>query len=130
MNIIKVTVPDMGNIDTVSVIEVSVKAGDTVKKEQALITLESDKASMEVPSPAQGVVQAVNVKVGDKIKQDDLILSLELATRPLLRLLKLKSLNLHLHLHLRLNTKLKKSVYLILATLIKSMSSKYLFKLG
>jgi pyruvate dehydrogenase E2 component (dihydrolipoamide acetyltransferase) len=77
MSIIKVTVPDMGNIDTVSVIEVSVKPGDTVKKEQALITLESDKASMEVPSPAQGVIQDISIKVGDKIKQGDLVLTLE-----------------------------------------------------
>lgn len=72
---IKVTVPDLGNVDTVLVIEVAVKAGDAVKKEQTLITLESDKASMEIPCPTAGIVEQMNVKVGDKVKQGDLILT-------------------------------------------------------
>jgi pyruvate dehydrogenase E2 component (dihydrolipoamide acetyltransferase) len=72
---VKVTVPDLGNVDTVLVIEVAVKAGDAVKKEQTLITLESDKASMEIPCPTAGIIDQINVKVGDKIKQGDLILT-------------------------------------------------------
>jgi pyruvate dehydrogenase E2 component (dihydrolipoamide acetyltransferase) len=74
-----VNVPDLGNSDAVTVIEIQIKPGDTIKKEQALITLESDKASMEVPSPAAGVVQNINVKIGDKIKQGDLILTMDSA---------------------------------------------------
>lgn len=77
MSIVTVNVPDLGNSDAVTVIEIQVKPGDTIKKEQALITLESDKASMEVPSPVTGVVQNINVKIGDKIKQGDLVLTVD-----------------------------------------------------
>jgi pyruvate dehydrogenase E2 component (dihydrolipoamide acetyltransferase) len=66
---ISVVVPDIGDFDEVSVIEVLVKAGDTVKVEQSLVTVESDKASMEIPSSHAGTVQAVLVKVGDKVKK-------------------------------------------------------------
>jgi pyruvate dehydrogenase E2 component (dihydrolipoamide acetyltransferase) len=77
VSIVNITVPDIGNVDNVTVIEVQVAPGDTIKKEQSLVTLESDKASMEIPSPSAGVVKEVKVKVGDKIKQNDLILTLE-----------------------------------------------------
>ncbi|MGA2654602.1 MAG: dihydrolipoyllysine-residue acetyltransferase [Gammaproteobacteria bacterium] len=77
VSIINVTVPDIGNVDNVTVIEVQVAAGDTIKKEQSIVTLESDKASMEIPSPQAGKVQSVNVKLGDKIKQNDLLITLE-----------------------------------------------------
>ena len=62
----EVKVPDIGDFDEVPVIEVLVSAGDTVSKDQGLVTLESDKATMEVPSPLAGVVKEVKVKVGDK----------------------------------------------------------------
>jgi pyruvate dehydrogenase E2 component (dihydrolipoamide acetyltransferase) len=68
-NTIEVRVPDIGDFKDVPVIEVLVKPGDRVKKNDSLITLESEKASMEVPSEAEGVVQAVKVKVGDKVSQ-------------------------------------------------------------
>lgn len=70
---IDIHVPDIGDFDSVEVIEVNVAVGDAVEEEQALITLESDKASMEIPSTAAGVVNAINVKVGDQVKQGDLI---------------------------------------------------------
>jgi pyruvate dehydrogenase E2 component (dihydrolipoamide acetyltransferase) len=73
----KVTVPDIGDFEDVPVIEVLVAAGDTVAAEDPLIVLESDKASMEVPAPAAGVVGEVAVKVGDAVSQGDLILTLE-----------------------------------------------------
>ena len=64
-----ITVPDIGNNKDVSIIEVLVKAGDTVKKEDSLITLESDKAAKEIPSTHAGTVKGVIVKVGDKVSQ-------------------------------------------------------------
>jgi pyruvate dehydrogenase E2 component (dihydrolipoamide acetyltransferase) len=73
----EVKVPDIGDFDDVPVIEVLVKAGDTVKKDDSLIVLESDKATMEVPSPAHGTVKEVRVKPGDKVKEGTLILMLE-----------------------------------------------------
>jgi dihydrolipoamide dehydrogenase len=76
-NTIEVKVPDIGGHDNVPVIEVLVKAGDRVEKEQSLITLESDKATMEVPSSAAGVVKDVKVKVGDEVSEGALILTLE-----------------------------------------------------
>jgi pyruvate dehydrogenase E2 component (dihydrolipoamide acetyltransferase) len=72
----KVTVPDIGDFKDVPVIEILVKPGDHVKAEQPLITLESDKATLEVPSPSDGVVGEVLVKVGDKLSQGDAILTL------------------------------------------------------
>lgn len=74
---IEIKVPDIGNFDSVDVIEVLVKAGDSIAKEDSLITVESDKASMDIPSPQAGVVKEVKVKVGDKIAKDSLILLLE-----------------------------------------------------
>jgi len=74
---ITVPVPDIGDFKEVEVIEVLVKAGDTVNKEQSLITLESDKATMEIPSPASGVVKELKVKVGDRISKGSPILVLD-----------------------------------------------------
>ena len=73
---IEVRVPDIGDFKDVPIIEVAVKSGDQVKPEDPLIILESDKASMEVPSPAAGTVKDVNVKVGDKVSEGGLILTL------------------------------------------------------
>ena len=74
--IIEVKVPDIGQDSAVDVIDVLVKAGDTVAVDDPLITLESDKASMDVPSPYTGVVQSIAVKVGDQVKEGSVILSL------------------------------------------------------
>ncbi len=76
-SVITVPVPDIGDFKEVEVIEVLVKPGDAVAKEQSLITLESDKATMEIPSPAAGVVKSLKVKVGDKVAKDSPILLLE-----------------------------------------------------
>src|SRR6188474_340259 len=73
----EVKVPDIGDFKEVEVIEVLVKPGDAVSKEQSLVTLESDKATMEIPSPAAGKVAELKVKVGDKISKGSLILMLE-----------------------------------------------------
>src|SRR5262247_1413620 len=72
----EVRVPDIGDFKDVPVIEVLVKPGDKVKPEDPLVTLESDKATMEVPSPLGGVVQALSVKVGDKVSEGTVILTL------------------------------------------------------
>jgi pyruvate dehydrogenase E2 component (dihydrolipoamide acetyltransferase) len=74
---VEVRVPDIGDFKDVTVIEVMVKVGDTVKLEQSLITVESDKASMEIPSSAAGVIQALKVKLGDKVNIGDLLALLE-----------------------------------------------------
>ncbi|MDA8110764.1 MAG: hypothetical protein M0015_19400, partial [Betaproteobacteria bacterium] len=66
---LEVTVPDIGDFKNVEVIEVLVKPGDAVAKEQSLITLESDKATMEIPSPEEGVVKELKVGVGTKVSQ-------------------------------------------------------------
>ena len=77
----EVKVPDIGDFKDVPVIEVLVKSGDKVEKEQPLVTLESDKATMDVPSPAAGTVSQVRVKVGDKVSEGSVILMLETAER-------------------------------------------------
>jgi dihydrolipoamide dehydrogenase len=77
MATIEVKVPDIGDFKDVEVIEVLVQAGDSVKEEQSLITVESDKASMEIPSSAAGVVKALRVKLGDKVNEGSVILELE-----------------------------------------------------
>lgn len=79
MSIIEVKVPDIGDFKDVPVIEVLVKVGDTVKAEDALVTLESDKATMDVPSPASGVVKELKVKLGDTLSEGSLVLLLEAA---------------------------------------------------
>ena len=77
MAIIEVKVPDIGDFESVAIIEVLVKPGDVVKVEQSLITVESDKASMEIPCSAAGVVKELKVKIGDKVGEGSVILSLE-----------------------------------------------------
>ena len=79
MATLEIQVPDIGDFDEVTVIELMVKPGDTVAEDQSLITVESDKASMEIPSSHAGVVKEVLVKVGDKVKQGSLVVTLELA---------------------------------------------------
>ena len=78
-NTFQITVPDIGNFDSVEVIEVIVKIGDMIKKEDSLITVESDKASMDIPSSHEGKVTNINLKVGDKVKQGSNILVIELS---------------------------------------------------
>ncbi len=77
MALVEIQVPDIGDFDEVGVIELLVKPGDTVKAEQSLITVESDKASMEIPSSHAGVVKDLRVQVGDKVKQGSVVLTLE-----------------------------------------------------
>ena len=77
MATIDIAVPDIGDFDEVTVIELLVKAGDTIKADQSLLTVESDKASMEIPSSAAGVVKEIRAKLGDKVKQGSIVLSLE-----------------------------------------------------
>ena len=79
MALIEVSVPDIGDFKDVAVIEILVKPGDTVAVEQSLVTVESDKASMEIPSSAAGVVQQIKLALGDKINQGSVILTLEAA---------------------------------------------------
>ena len=86
LTIKQVLVPDIGDYKDVPVIEVLVKAGDTVKAEQSLLTLETDKATMDVPAPFDGVVKEVKVKVGEKVSQGSLMFTLESSdTSPLLQ---------------------------------------------
>ncbi len=77
--LVEVRVPDIGNFDSVDVIEVIVKIGDTIAVEDSLITVESDKASMDIPSSQKGVVKEIKVNVGDKVAKDSLILILEVS---------------------------------------------------
>ena len=79
MALIDIKVPDIGDFAEVTVIEMLVKTGDTIKAEQSLITVESDKASMEIPASQGGVVKELKVKLGDKVKQGSLVLLLEAA---------------------------------------------------
>ena len=76
-NLIEVKVPDIGDFKNIPVIEVLVKAGDKVEREDSLITLESDKATMEVPSPAAGIIKELKIKPGDRLSEGSLILTLE-----------------------------------------------------
>ena len=78
-NVIEVKVPDIGDFKNIPVIEVLVKPGDSVNKEAPLVTLESDKATMEVPAPAAGIVKEIKVKLGDKVSEGSLVLMLESA---------------------------------------------------
>src|SRR5436309_1069521 len=79
MSTIEVKVPDIGDFKDVPVIEVFVKPGDAVKAEDSLVTLESDKATMDVPAPAAGTVKELRIKVGDKVSEGSVILTLEAA---------------------------------------------------
>jgi len=80
MSAIEVKVPDIGDFKDIPVIEIFVKTGDSVKAEDSLISLESDKATMDVPAPAAGVVTDVRLKLGDKVSEGTLILTLDTAT--------------------------------------------------
>ncbi|MEQ1589838.1 MAG: biotin/lipoyl-containing protein, partial [Gallionella sp.] len=73
----QVLVPDIGDYKEVAVIEVMVKVGDTINAEDTLLTLETDKAAMDVPSPFAGVIKTLAIKVGDKVSQGSLILTME-----------------------------------------------------
>ena len=75
-NVFEIKVPDIGDFKDVPIIEVMVKAGDTIKPEQPLVMIESDKASMEVPAPLGGIIAELKVKVGDRVGQGTVILSL------------------------------------------------------
>ncbi|MCH1992471.1 dihydrolipoyl dehydrogenase, partial [Achromobacter xylosoxidans] len=76
-NTVQIKVPDIGDFKEVEVIEVLVAVGDTIKAEQSLITVESDKASMEIPASTGGVVKSINVKVGDKVAEGSVVLEVE-----------------------------------------------------
>ena len=80
MSLIEIKVPDIGDFKEVEVIEILVKVGDTVKAEQSLITVESDKASMEIPSSHAGVVKELKIKLGDKVAEGSIVLMLEAST--------------------------------------------------
>ena len=71
-----ISIPNIGNFDNVEVIEIMVTTGDIIKKEDSLITVESDKASMDIPSPEEGIVQEIKLKVGDQVKQGSTILTI------------------------------------------------------
>ena len=86
MSTVEVKVPDIGDFKEVEVIELMVKVGDTVKVDQSLITVESDKASMEIPSSHAGVVQEIKVALGGKVKEGSVVLLLEAAGSSLDRL--------------------------------------------
>ncbi|HCP78093.1 MAG: dihydrolipoyllysine-residue acetyltransferase [Pusillimonas sp.] len=76
-NVVEVKIPDIGDFDSVEVIEVLVAEGDAIEAEQSLITVESDKASMEIPAPSAGTVKSLKIKVGDKVQEGSVILVLE-----------------------------------------------------
>ena len=73
----KIYIPNIGDFDSVEVIEVMVKVGDKINIEDSLITVESDKASMDIPSPASGLIKSIDIKIGDEVKEGSLILSIE-----------------------------------------------------
>src|SRR3954465_7414006 len=79
MALVEVKVPDIGDFKDVAIIEVLVKPGDTIKAEQSLLTVESDKASMEIPSSHAGVLKELRVKLGDKVKEGTVIAVVEVA---------------------------------------------------
>ncbi|MDP1634308.1 MAG: biotin/lipoyl-containing protein, partial [Gallionellaceae bacterium] len=79
MSTIEIKVPDIGEFKDVTVIEVAVKPGEVIEKEQSLISLETDKATMEVPSPSAGTIKEMKVKVGDKVSEGAVILLLDSA---------------------------------------------------
>ena len=71
----KIIVPDIGDFENVEIIEILVKSGDKIKKNDSIVTLESDKSSVEVPSTAEGMVENINVKIGDKVSKGDVLIS-------------------------------------------------------
>ena len=72
-----ILVPNIGDFKDVEVIEVLVKAGQKIKKNDSLITIESDKSSVEVPSTSDGIIEKIKIKIGDKVSEGDLILTLK-----------------------------------------------------
>ena len=72
----KILIPELGGADAVEVIEISVAVGDQIDKDQSIIVVESDKASMDIPSPEEGVVVSISVAEGDEVKEGDVILEL------------------------------------------------------
>ena len=78
----EIKVPNIGDFNDVEVIEVLVSEGQILKKNDALITIESDKSSVEIPSNFEGKVKSLKIKVGDKVSEGDLILILEITTQP------------------------------------------------
>ena len=80
--VVEIKVPDIGDFDSVEVIELLVKPGDVVRAEQSLITVESDKASMEIPSAAAGIVREIRVALGDKVAQGSVVLMLDTEAGP------------------------------------------------
>jgi pyruvate/2-oxoglutarate dehydrogenase complex dihydrolipoamide acyltransferase (E2) component len=77
----EILIPDIGNFDSVDVIEILVKPGDKVNKDDPLITLESDKASMDIPATESGIIKEIKVNVGDKVKEGIAIATFESAQR-------------------------------------------------
>ena len=77
----KLLVPDIGDFENVEVIELLVKPGDTIKKNDPVVTIESDKSSVEIPSTISGKIDSIHVKVGDKVSKGDLLLSLSNSTK-------------------------------------------------
>ena len=73
----KIHIPNIGDFDSVEVIEIMVKVGDKINIEDSLITVESDKASMDIPSPASGLIKSLDIKIGDEVKEGSLILSID-----------------------------------------------------
>ena len=82
MSTIEVKVPDIGDFTDIPVIEIFVKPGDSVKAEDSLVTLESDKATMDVPSPAAGTIKEIKVKLGDKVSEGSPIVVVETGAAP------------------------------------------------
>ena len=72
----KLLVPDIGDFEKVEIIEILVKVGDSIKKNDSIVTLESDKSSVEVPSLYEGIVESINIKIGDKVSKGDLLITL------------------------------------------------------
>ena len=75
----EILVPDIGDFESVEIIEILVKTGDTIKKNDPVVTLESDKSSVEVPSPLSGKISTVKVKIGDKVSKGSILASIDSA---------------------------------------------------
>ncbi|MGB5601471.1 MAG: biotin/lipoyl-containing protein, partial [Gammaproteobacteria bacterium] len=78
-NVKDILVPDIGDFEGVEVIEIMVSPGDSINLEDPLVSLESDKAAMEIPSPQAGTIKEVKVSIGDKVSQGDLLMSMEVS---------------------------------------------------
>ena len=78
----EILIPDIGNFDSVDIIEVLISVGDTIALDDPLMTVESDKASMDIPAPKAGVIKEIKIKVGDKVKQGSLVALIESVATP------------------------------------------------